>query len=319
MNKQLEFNRIVSFNEDTKEVVGITTIKADGTENFEGKAVKLKKPLTAKQKAFINKQSDFKSHCNSLGGFIHMIYAKNEILFNDLNIDKANISRIIYLATYMDYTQKGLVVIQPKSKDGKFLPIEPMTKKVMQTTLNLGDTAFKKFLKDMKDNSLIYEVDKKYYINTDYFIKGEVENMDKAKQNYCRLFIDTIRSIYESCKAKEHKTLATVYQLIPFVHYSNNMICNTPNELESNSKPMSLKEIGALLNLEDSKGNLRKLVKELESIKVFVKDKEYKLFAYIYMNDKDFFFINPYIVYSGNDINKLRWVADTYFFRGQNK
>ena len=299
-NGQVESDRVIK---DNEEVI----IKDKG------------KKLTAKQRYFLNQRNEFKKHCNSLGGFINMIYAKNEILFNNTNIDKSNVSRIIYLSTYMDYQQKGLIVYQLKSKEGKFQPNEPMNKKQIQTTLNLGDTAFKKFLKDMKENSLIYEVDKRFYINTEYFIKGEVEEMDKANQSYCRLFIDTIRAIYESCKAKEHKTLATVYQLIPFVHYSNNMICNTPNELESNSNPMSLKEIGALLNLEDSKGNLRKLVKELESIKVIVKDKEYKLFAYIYMSDKDFFFINPYVVYSGNDINKLRWVADTYFFRGQNK
>lgn len=247
-----------------------------------------------------------------------MIYAKNEILFNDVNIDKANLSRIIYLATFMDYTQKGLIVIQPKDKEGKYKQLEPMTKKQIQTTLNLKDTAFKSFLKDMKDNNIIFEVDKKFYIDTKYFIKGAVEGIESS-QSYCRLFIDTIRAIYQSCEPKQHKTLANVYQLIPFIHYSNNMITHNPNDLESEAQPMNLKDIGALLNIENNKNNLKRLVKELESITVNVDTKEYHLLKYVYMNNKEFIFVNPYVIYSGNDVKKIRWVADTYFFRGQNK
>ena len=43
-----------------------------------------KKTLTPKQKHFLNKQSDFKNHCDNLGGYINMIYCKNEILFTML-------------------------------------------------------------------------------------------------------------------------------------------------------------------------------------------------------------------------------------------
>lgn len=277
-----------------------------------------KTELSPSQKLYLNKQNDLKKQCYDLGGYIHMLYTKNEILFNGLSLDKANITRIIYLATYMDFQQKGLLVYQPKDKEGRFLPSQPINKKTMQNILGLGDTAFKKFLKDMKENKIIFEVEKKFYIDTQYFIKGGVENFNKKEQSYCRLFIDTVRAIYGSCKAKEHKTLANVYQLIPFVHYSNNMVCHNPYCLESDTTPISLKEIGDLLGIEDNSSNLKRLVKDLESIKVNIKDKEYKLFAYTKMKDKDFFFVNPYVVYSGNKVDNIRWVADTYFFRGQN-
>lgn len=242
-----------------------------------------------------------------------MIYAKNEILFNDLNIDKANISRIIYLATYMDYTQKGLIVLQPKSKDGKFLQIEPMTKKVMQTTLNLGDTAFKKFLKDMKDNSLIYEVDKKYYINTDYFIKGEVENIDKAKQNYCRLFIDTIRNLYEGCKSTKHKVLSNAFQLIPYIHYEHNIICHNPNEVTETPKALTLNEICELLKIDST--NSSKLAKQLYEFKVTANGVEYHLFSYVILNAQyDYFVVNPLVIYSGNSLDSINKTSKALFF-----
>lgn len=308
------YKRIQAIDVDTGEVLGTTYMKTNGSEEIILKSEK-KRNLTPEQKMFLNERNEFRNHCKELGGYVHMIYAKNELLFNSLGIDKANISRIIYLATYSDYNQKGLLVIKNRDKFGKYTGNEPMTRKQIQTVLKLGNTAFKSFLKDMKDNNLMFELDKAFFVNTQYFIKGEVENIDKAQQSYCRLFINTIRKLYEGCKPTKHKVLANVYQLIPFVHYSNNMICHNPNTLENNVKPMTLNEIGTLLNINDNKGNLRKLVKELSNFTVSTNDKEFKLFAYVVIDGKDFYFINPYIIYSGNDIKKLRWVADTYFFR----
>lgn len=313
MNEQLEFNRIVSFNEDTKEVVGITTIKSDGTENFECKAVKVKKPLTAKQKAFMNKQSDFKSHCDSVGGYIHMIYAKNEILFNNLNIDKANISRIIYLATYMDYNDRMEGLLCVRSQHNK---LEPMNKKTMQSVLNLGDTAFKKFLKDMKDNNLIYEVDKMYYVNTDYFNKGKIDNKDTDK-SYCRLFIEPIRSLYEGCKSTKHKVLANVYQLIPYIHLRTNALCLNPNEVAKEPQKMDSKTLCDLLNIGEDKGQRSRFIKDLYSFTVDIKGKTYKLFSYVKIvsDNVDFYFVNPYVIYMGNDVNYIKQIAKDYFFK----
>ncbi len=308
------YERVQAINIDTGEVLGTTYIKANGSEEIILKAEK-KKTLTPEQRMFLNGMNEFKNQCKGLGGFVHMIYTKNELLFNTLGIDKANVSRIIYLATYSDYNQKGLLVTRNRNKNGQITGNEPMTRKQIQTVLNLKESTFCKFLKNMKDNNLLFELDKAYFVNTKYFIKGEVENIDKASQSYCRLFVDTIRALYEGCEPTKHKVLANVYQLIPFVHYSNNMICHNPNDLEDKAKPMTLEEIGELLNIKDNKGNLKKLVRELSNFNITVNDKVFKLFAYVVIDKNDFYFINPYVVYSGNDVEKLRWVADTYFIR----
>ena len=308
------YERVQAINIDTGEVLGTTYIKANGSEEIILKAEK-KKTLTTEQRMFLNSMNEFKNQCKGLGGFVHMIYTKNELLFNALGIDKANVSRIIYLATYSDYNQKGLLVTRNRNEKGQFTDNKPMTRKQIQTVLKLKEATFKKFIKNMKENNLLFEVDKAYFVNTKYFIKGEIENIDKASQSYCRLFVDTIRELYDGCSPTRHKVLANVYQLIPFVHYSNNLICHNPCDLEDKAKPMTLKEIGALLNIEDNKGHLKRLVRDLSDFTINVNDKEYKLFAYVVMENTDFYFINPYIVYSGNDVKKLRWVADTYFFR----
>ena len=46
-----------------------------------------KKEYTPQQIHFLNKSNEFKKHCDSLGGYIHMIYCKNEILFNNVDMD----------------------------------------------------------------------------------------------------------------------------------------------------------------------------------------------------------------------------------------
>lgn len=44
-------------------------------------------------------------------GCVYVIYKKNKPLFYNLDIDKANISRIIHLSTYMNRKKKGLLSI----------------------------------------------------------------------------------------------------------------------------------------------------------------------------------------------------------------
>lgn len=272
-----------------------------------------KKVRTPQQIHFLNQSNEFKKHCDSLGGYIHMIYCKNEILFNNVDIDKANISRIIYLATYIDYNNRKEGLLCVRSQHNK---LEHMDKKTMQSVLKLGDTAFKKFIKDMKDNNLIYEVDKRFYINTEYFNKGNIEDMENNK-SYCRLFIEPIRSLYEGCKVTKHKVLASIYQLIPYIHYANNIICHNPFVLESEAIPMNLKDIGSTLGIEDNKGNINKLVKELKDFRVNIEGVDIKVFNYVRLDDMDFYVVNPYVIYSGNNIKQLREVADMYFFRKQ--
>ena len=293
---------------DKKGIIKVDKIINDNEEII---IKRRKRNLTDKQKNFLNQSDDFKNHCRSLGGDIHMIYYKNEIVFNDINIDKANISRIMYLATFVDYNDKKEGLLTTKGSSYKSVP---MDRKKMKELLNLGDTAFKSFLKNCKDNELIYEVDKKFYINPIYFNKGNVDLLSDDK-GYCRLFINTIRELYINCKPSQHKTLTNIYQLIPFIHYSNNMICHNPECLENEAKPMNLKDIGIKLKIENNRTNLNRLTKELEKFKVTVEDKEYKLFAYVKVSDKDFFFINPYVIYSGNNVEQLRKISDTYFFR----
>lgn len=275
-----------------------------------------RKNLTAQQRYFLNKSNDFKRHCDSLGGYIHMIYAKNEILFNKLEIDKANISRIIYLATYMDYNDRKEGLLCVRSQHSK---LEPMDKKTMQNILKLGDTAFKKFLKDMKDNELMYEVDKKFYVNPIYFNRGDIDKDVKKSvdKSYCRLFIKPIRDLYEGCKTSKHKVLASIYQLIPYIHLRTNALCLNPSEITKEPQKMDSKTLCDILNIGTDKGQRSRFIKDLYSFKVDIENKTYKLFSYVKIisDNRDFYVVNPYVIYMGNDVDYVKKVAKDYFFK----
>lgn len=302
----MNYKRIVAVDKDTGEILSNALLGSN-----EELILDTKKNLSDKQKAFLNNRNEFKSLCNHLGGYVHMIYCKDDILFNRINIDKANVSRIIYLATYLDYNNrnKGQLVINKQ-----YNKIVPMDRATVKSVLKLNDRTFDRFLKDVKENNLLYEIDKKFYINTEYFNKGNINDLQKY-QSYCRLFITTIRDLYEISKVSKHKVLANVFQLIPYIHYSNNMICHNPDAAEREAKPMTLEDIGLTLGISQDKGNLSKFMRELESFKINIEGKDCRIFRYVKLTDRNFFIVNPYVIYSGDNVEQLREVADKYFFR----
>lgn len=269
---------------------------------------------------FLRKRNDFETHCKDLGGFIHMIYFKDEILFKNMKIDKNNISRIIFLATYMDYTKKGLLV-NPQKRDekGQYSGKDPLSRAEIQELLGLSDTPFKSFLKNMKDNNLMFVADKKYYINPEYFINGKVGKIDTNK-GYCRLYIDTIRQLYNGCPPKQHKVLANIFQLIPFIHYDRNIICKNPNcnaDIEE-IEYLTLNDICDLLGTSTNLGFRSSLAKQLYSFKINIEDKDFHLLSYVCINNSvDYFVVNPLVIYRGNDLNEVTRLSRTMFFNSQ--
>lgn len=279
------------------------------------KELKEGKQFSDKQKHFLNKNNEFKALCSDLGGFINMIYTKNELLFNRINIDKANISRIIYLATYIDYNNRkeGLLIYQPKNEDGQFQQNKEMSRADIRNVLGLTDSTFKRFLKDVKDNNLLFEVDGKFYINTEYFNKGDMPKKMKDDKSYCRLFINTIRNLYEGTKSTKHKVLSNVFQLIPYVHYEHNIVCHNPNEPTENPKAITLAELCEMFGVAYE--NRSKLAKQLYEFKVTIKEEDYHLFSYVILNAQyDYFVVNPLVIYCGNNLESMVRTSKALFF-----
>lgn len=276
------------------------------------KIEKKKRELSPKQLKIVNEKQAIKKHCSQLGGFVQLLCVRNELLFNNLNFDRADVSRLIYLATYIDYNnrQENLLIINKKGQANQV-----MTRGMMQKLLKLGDKQFKIFLKNMKNSGLIWDVKGKYYISNVYFTKGKT-NFDKKE--YTRLFIDTTRYLYEHITIRQHKMLGYVLQLIPYCHYELNVICKNPMEIERGKiNKLSLKDICIMLEISTDKGNMVKFRNNLSNFVVKVDGIKYYLFAHNTVRNgeiRDYFVINPLIIWAGNDANNMQETIKTLYF-----
>lgn len=286
-------------------------------DNEEIQIVKKNRQLTDEQKRIVELKMEKEKWNKELGGFVAMYYIKNELLFSSLNLDLANISRIIYLATYMDYSssQNNLLV-----KHTQCNKIESLTREDIKTLLRLSDTSFKSFLKNTKENNLLFEDKKRFYINPEYFTKGEVKF---NPSEYTRLYINTVRDLYERTTPRQHKQLSYIFQLIPKLHYESNILCHNPHETDmSQVKKMNLKDIAGWLNVNtDDNKNTTRLKKELLKYYLMRNGEKHYALKYVIVQSStgiiDYFVLNPEIVWSGNNIEQVKEIVQLQFFQDE--
>lgn len=243
-----------------------------------------------------------------------MTYVKNELLFNELNLDRSNISRVIYLSTFIDFKNRNENLLVKHSEN---YTVQPMNKKDIKKVLGLKDRSFRDFMVSMKDANLIWEVEDKFYINNDYFSKGKCTF---NKKEYTRIFINTTRKLYENCNPRKHKQLSYIFQLIPFMNYELNILCRNPKETDfTKLEKLSLLDVCEILGVSTEKHTMRKFRDELLKFEVSMDDKKYFLLSYAKIKNgygiKDYFLINPLISWGGKDLNLLQDAIQTCFFQ----
>ncbi len=289
-----KYKRIIEEDENGNQKV-IDFIKTNET-------IKVIPKLTPNQLETINQKSELKTDCKRLGGFIHISYVKNELLFNELNLKLPTITRLVYLATYIDYNSGEENVLV---KHGKNYKLEYLTRKDLKTLLKLKDGTFNNFLKETKEKDLLYCVDKKYYLSPKYFSKG---TCPFNRKEYARIFINTTRELYLNSKTSQHKNLAYVFQLIPYLHYNTNALCRNPREKDINLlEKLSLKDICEMLGLDTNSKSLTTFKKKLLSFNVERNGKNYYLFTRVNLEtrdgQKDFFVVNPDVIWKGKNLS----------------
>lgn len=180
--------------------------------------------------------------------FTWILFKYGEELFPE--VAERDLTRLIYLSTFCDYT-------------GKLPP-----KRTLKLKLKLSDKYWSIFLKNMKDNNIVIEDEssRALYLNKDFFIKGDL-TASEEQQAHTRLFCNFIRDVYESCDdVKSISQIAYLYRLIPFVNRRTNMVCYNPEEQDPEKVyPITLGEFCDMVGY--NKKNARRLAKDLLSLK----------------------------------------------------
>lgn len=222
-----------------------------------------------------------------LGGFVFMIYDNVDILTNQLKIPIQDLPKLVYLSTFLNYDN---VICEGKI---------PMTKAQMQEKLGIAKPAFNKLFKLLIETKILNESkngkEKIYRLNEEILRKGQTDT-DKIKT---KMYINSVRYLYENTSVRMHKNLAIVYQLIPYVHKDTNMICKNPfEEVEKLIVPLNINEIAVAMGFSIEGDNIKNISRIKKSILNLTLKDGTSVMVYFKVNDtkKERWFLNPRVI-----------------------
>lgn len=268
--------------------------------------------ITKEQEDYLKNKTDLGKMESDLGGFYMLYY--NERLFDGL-ISDTHIARVIYLATFIEYDTNKLVFYE----NGKIN--KPFTERDIKEILGIKKVqTYNEFKKEILDSGIMTITDSGIYMSKTYFNKGK----DKGNKFYfMKMYIDTIRQLYEQTNTRQHKTLGHLFKLIPFIDYEYNILTNSPNTNNRiKERLMTKKDIAKLLNMDLK--TYERVEQQLLKLTITFRDKKYPLIGAISIKALDTemnrirktncYVVNPLIYSSINDynvideINKQLWL-----------
>ncbi len=266
-------------------------------------------------KMVADKKEQYKNELELYGEFF---FAKRDKPFTRKNmvvnneIDYPSLARLFYMLTYMSYDK---VLLTDKGAH--------INKKILFDIMKFHRDTFNKWFAMMESSGIIQEVEfddgsktsaKKSYlvISSDCYVKGEIKG---TKDSYMKMFLNTIREIYESNIGKNMTTIGMVYTIIPYINTEFNTLCHNVNCKDKND--LNLITAGELANLFGYEGNIGRMEKMLSKIKLsngepmllFITDGDR-------VNDK--VLVNDLIMYSGNDRDSIRGFFKSYATKPSN-
>jgi hypothetical protein len=174
--------------------------------------------------------------------------------------------------------------------------------------LKLKKSEYYKTKTILTDNKLIdIDSNENIHISNDVSFIGRVSK-DKDKQDYTRIFKETIKELYNQSTTREHKKLALFIELLPYIHFKYNIICNNPScKLIEDVEPLTPKDISNVLQEYNNK-NSHLIKKQLLSIHIGNKES----ILYVERFNKKFFAVNPLIYYKGKRIEDLSFLIELF-------
>lgn len=281
---------VVRYDEEGNIISSDTIGKNDG--------IKYVKPPKEESKTYKKiKESNNKMNnlTEELGGFYFMIYYENNKLF-DGRIDEKHICRLIYLATFLDYDSNKLVERQGRNNVA-------LTEKDIKEKLGLDKKTYKTFKDDVVGKGIVSFEDDGIHLSTDYFIKGKAPH----KCSFSRVYVKTVRQLYEQVQPRQHKTLSYFFKLLPYCDYEYNVITSCPDTDEAMEHRMTREDIAELLEMDFNA--FKKLEKALENLQVDLFGETYCVMGSVTVKcggkKRMFYVVNPLIFNSGNEFDKL--------------
>lgn len=251
-----------------------------------------KKKYFEQQQKYIYKGLEIREKYKEHGSFVWLLYNAGKAL--DLGIAPDDLTRLIFISTYMDYNNRLML------SENRL-----MRKSDVQKILKTSEKTFYRFWKAITDVGLLeVQADtEELYLNTGIFRRGSAiknEDVDRV-----RLYRRSIRTLYNQAKVREHKLLSYLFQAIPFVNINYNIICYNPTETDLDLiEPMTMGDYCNIIGYSaDNYRRLKTLLKKLMLNKTIV-------FSFVDNANGLFCYINPNVYYAGNNWDKVEVLGE---------
>jgi hypothetical protein len=251
-----------------------------------------KRFLKQKEKCELKKM-EIDENYKQYGNFVWLLYSVNQAL--EMGISPEVLTKLILISTYMNYDNKLML---PNSKS--------MTKQDMYRLLAVSDSSCERFYNAVTSTGILTEgKDGCLCLNTDLFFKGTTQK--DININRMRLYIKSIRQLYNQAKPTEHKFLSYLFQAIPFMNVNYNMLCFNPMETDFDSvKAMQLKDYCSIIGY--SPDNDRRLKTKLKKIRL----DGIPVFSFVDNASGLFCYINPNVLYAGSKWDEVKILGKFY-------
>lgn len=244
-------------------------------------------------KKFIEKrkeQNEFKEYIKAYYGSFYFYFYKRIIK----SLEPQYLTRFLYLCTYINYD--NLLVID---KTTRHIPIY---EEDLSSILRLGKTeTYKTKVALIKNDLVTIQENGIIKINNKFCKKGDIVKNKRIDKT--RMFNNAIKELYEKALPKEHKKLALLFQMLPYVNLKWNVICkDTTEELKENINCYTLKELMQELgqtNVTRFKNDLLKLTVGGEPV-VLIQ----------LANKNSSILINPKVYYKGTKLEDIKYIEE---------
>lgn len=220
-------------------------------------------------------------------------------------ISPANITRLIYLSTYLSYHDNELRLSERHKIRMTELP----------DILKISSATADRFWNEVSPQYVYEDNDGTLKLNPDVFVRG---NLQQLISFYIKVFATGMRNLYKSVPISKHKQLGYIFAMLPYVNSEHNILCYNTWETDINKiEPMSMKDFCAEIGFDYR--HVNRLHDAFKQIKFDVGEGKQELFCSIIKNEytgKELMIVNPKVFYSGKNAEAVMEFG--VFYSGKN-
>lgn len=261
-------------------------------KNDEDRRKRIAKYLDEKEAQLaLHKDSALNTHSDDLGGFVWTNFTPL-LSFKEQypGLIESHYARLMYMSTFLKHDSEQL-----KTDNNR-----PIKKSEIRGMLGLTETPTKKFIKEVTAQCLMsFDDENNVYIHN-LFSKGRSGSRGYSRT---RMYIQTVRKLYELVDGRNVKKLGVIFSVIPFIDFRLNILAHNADKGVKDSSEliiMTMADLAKELGFSDA----RRLKETLHSFKI---DGQRIVHTAVDTKGKSIIIVNPKFVYAGNheDFNKL--------------